>query len=165
MWRMIQPKTPGGPWTPIVYFSTLPYGWIPDDDLDLFRQFIDHLKTPWLSFCKNFEAHLSERRVQQLKSMGDKLAMINFLAKDAQQLAQLRKILASQTSDAEEFLKDYCLRFQREQQALQDTMRVLKDEFQVEIIQRFENLDQSVRDLLQFVGEATHVGGEEFLLN
>ncbi|KAL7790671.1 ankyrin repeat-containing domain protein [Trichoderma afarasin] len=102
---------------------------------------------------------------QQLKHMGNKLEMINFLAKDAQQLANLRSILASQTSDSEEFLKYYCLRFHREQ-ALQDiTMRFLKEEFQAGITQRLENLDQSVRDLLQFVGEATYLGGEEFLLS
>lgn len=97
--------------------------------------------------------------------MGDKLEMINFLAKDAQQLAKLRSILASQTSDAEEFLKDYCLRFHREQALHDVTMRCLKEEFQAAITQRFENLDQSVRDLLQFVGEATYVGGEESLLS
>jgi hypothetical protein len=46
---------------PIVYFSTLPYGWIPSDEIDLFKQFIVCIKGRWLMLCQQAEEHLSER--------------------------------------------------------------------------------------------------------
>jgi ankyrin repeat protein len=46
---------------PVVYFSTLPYGWIPSDEMDLFKQFIVCIKGRWLRLCQHAEGHLSER--------------------------------------------------------------------------------------------------------
>ncbi|KAL6693023.1 ankyrin repeat-containing domain protein [Trichoderma pleuroticola] len=147
MWRIIQPKTLGSRWTPIVYLSTLPYGWIPDDDLHLFRQFSYHLKEQWLKLCHQFEDHLSRRRLQQLESKGTNPETIDLLAKDAQRLANLRNILADQICEAEEFIKDYCLRFHANQNP-HDLLGLLKGDIELGISKRIKNLDRTVRDLL-----------------
>lgn len=43
----------------ITYFSVLPYGWIPDDGVDFFTQFIFHLKGRWLKLYNLSEEHLA----------------------------------------------------------------------------------------------------------
>lgn len=61
MWRIIQPINPGSPWNSIVYFSTLPYGWIPDDGMDLFQHLFIHLRERWLDLCHKFGKYLSDK--------------------------------------------------------------------------------------------------------
>lgn len=61
IWRSMQPKNPSSPWTTVVYFSTLPYGWIPEDGVDIFRQFFVHIKTEWLELCHKFGDYLAKR--------------------------------------------------------------------------------------------------------
>lgn len=60
-WRVYQPTKPNNPWIPTVYFSTLPNGWIPENDLDLFKQFITCVKEDWLEQCKQIETYLYNR--------------------------------------------------------------------------------------------------------
>jgi len=59
-WKMI-PSASSRRWKPIAYFSTLPYGWIPCDEVDLFKQFIACIKERWSRLCQQAEEHLSER--------------------------------------------------------------------------------------------------------
>ena len=40
---------------PICFYSTLPYGWIPDGIQDFLSLFLGHLKHLWLKICE--EAH------------------------------------------------------------------------------------------------------------
>jgi hypothetical protein len=47
-------------WESIDHFSTLPYGWIPDDGVDFFTQFILYLKERWLKLCDLTEDHLTK---------------------------------------------------------------------------------------------------------
>lgn len=61
MWRAIRPMNPRSPWTSILYFSTLPHGWIPDDGTDLFNQFLTHIKAQWVKLCEIFEEILSQK--------------------------------------------------------------------------------------------------------
>jgi tRNA splicing endonuclease len=59
-WKMIRPTNPNKhAWRPIVYFSVLPYGWIPSDGIDFFGQFILYLRDKWLEVCDKAEEHLS----------------------------------------------------------------------------------------------------------
>jgi hypothetical protein len=60
-WRIGEPIEPGNPWTPTIYFSTLPNGWMPKNDLDLFDQFIFCVKESWLRLCQQIEKYLSNR--------------------------------------------------------------------------------------------------------
>jgi hypothetical protein len=48
-------------WESINYFSTLPYGWIPDDGVDFLKHFILYLEQKWLEICSQGEKHLNER--------------------------------------------------------------------------------------------------------
>lgn len=59
-WKMI-PSASSRRWKPVAYFSTLPYGWIPCDEVGLFKQFIVCIKERWSRICQQAEEHLSER--------------------------------------------------------------------------------------------------------
>jgi hypothetical protein len=41
------------------YFSMLQDGWIPDDGIELFQQFLAHLTARWSELCSQFEDYLS----------------------------------------------------------------------------------------------------------
>lgn len=41
------------------YYSMLQDGWIPDDGIELFQQFLVHLTRRWLDLCDQFEHYLS----------------------------------------------------------------------------------------------------------
>jgi hypothetical protein len=60
-WKMNRSTKPGSPWTPAIYFSTLPNGWLPENNLDLFTQFIFYVKASWLKLCQELETYLSNR--------------------------------------------------------------------------------------------------------
>ena len=62
-WTLSLPtKQVDGPhWKTRAYLSMLPYGWIPEDGLDFFQQFVDNLKQKWLKLCDLAEEHLSKR--------------------------------------------------------------------------------------------------------
>jgi hypothetical protein len=62
-WTMVPPtNTSVYPyWKSKDYFSTMPYGWIPDSGIDFFQQFVRHLKERWLELCDLAKRHLAER--------------------------------------------------------------------------------------------------------
>ncbi|KAL6823205.1 hypothetical protein V8C40DRAFT_275323 [Trichoderma camerunense] len=148
MWRAIRPMNPRSPWTSIIYFSTLSHGWIPDDGTGLFYQFLTHIKAQWVKLCEIFEETLSDKRLAQFRSKGKGSKITDSLAKDAQTLANLRIDLAGLTSDAEKFMNRYCEHFNANNtpQALQ---QLIKDDLEIGIKKRLDDLDQTVRDLLQ----------------
>ena len=49
----------GKTWQSLTHFSTLSNGWIPDDGVDFFKQFLDHLRAKWLQICQEAEELLS----------------------------------------------------------------------------------------------------------
>ena len=44
---------------PMDFYSTLPYGWVPEGGLPLYCLFLDHLKQLWLDLCKEWHAKIS----------------------------------------------------------------------------------------------------------
>lgn len=88
--------------------------------------------------------------------------MIDFLAKDAQKLANLRTILVGQTSEAETFIRDYCLHYNANQ-IPQSLLGLLKNDIELGITKRIADLDQTVRDLLNIVSETVYQISEEFI--
>jgi hypothetical protein len=74
---------------------------------------------------------------------------MHHLARDAQKWAERRNILQDQVHEAEKFVTDYCRRYNGNQ-----TLKDLKSsihEFEANISKRIDQLDQTVRDLLQIV--------------
>jgi hypothetical protein len=62
-WTMMTYSNPNGDryWKSINHFSMMPYGWIPDDGLDFFKQFLLYLKERWSNLCDLAEDHLTVR--------------------------------------------------------------------------------------------------------
>jgi ankyrin repeat protein len=62
-WTMMTYSNPNGDrcWKSINHFSMMPYGWIPDDGLDFFKQFLLYLKERWSNLCDLAEDHLTIR--------------------------------------------------------------------------------------------------------
>jgi hypothetical protein len=61
-WTISQFRRPDGKQyrKAIDHFSTLPFGWIPDHDIDFFKQFILRLGDKWLELCDLGEKHLND---------------------------------------------------------------------------------------------------------
>ncbi|KAI1126704.1 ankyrin repeat-containing domain protein [Nemania abortiva] len=145
-WKIMRPTNPRkGPWRPTVYFSMLPYGWIPDDGIDFFKQFIAYLKEIWLELCRQAEKDLNKSRLDQLRSEGKSPELMHHLAKDAQKCAELRDILDDQVHEAKRFITDYYRRYHADQTP---DLEVLND-FERVVSNQIGKLDQTVRDLLQ----------------
>ncbi|KAI0118811.1 ankyrin repeat-containing domain protein [Nemania sp. FL0031] len=145
-WKIIQPANPSkDPWKPIVYFNMLPHGWIPDDDIDFFNQFVVHLKVTWLNLCERVEKGLNKSRLDQLQLEGKSPELMHRLAKEAQKCAELHDILEQQVYEAKEFVTDYCRRYRAHQTP---DLKVLTD-FEYTIDNQIGKLDQTIRDLLQ----------------
>jgi hypothetical protein len=78
--------------------------------------------------------------------------MIDFLAKDAQNLANLRNDLVGQTSEAETFIRNYCLHYNANHMP-KNILELLKNDIELDMTKRIADLDQTVRDLLSIVSE------------
>lgn len=48
-------------WKSVKYFSTLPNGWIPENHVVFFTQFMSSLGEKWLHVCNQADDHLSQR--------------------------------------------------------------------------------------------------------
>ncbi|KAL7946987.1 ankyrin repeat-containing domain protein [Trichoderma barbatum] len=87
-------------------------------------------------------------RYEQLESKGRNPEIINFLARDAQKLAELRIDLVGQINEAERFIREYCLHYNANQ-IPKGLIELLKHDIELEINKKIQELDQTVRDLLQ----------------
>ncbi|KAF2968612.1 hypothetical protein GQX73_g4996 [Xylaria multiplex] len=145
-WRIIRSTNPNilPPRSP-VYFSMLPYGWIPNDGVDFFKQFIEHLRGLWLDLCQRAEKDLSQRRLEQLSLQGKSPALMQRLAEDARKCAELRDILEDQVRDATRFVTDYCQQCHTNEAPDLEAV----NEFNHSVSSKITKLDQIVRDLLQ----------------
>ncbi|RGP71766.1 ankyrin repeat [Fusarium sporotrichioides] len=126
------------------HFSMLPDGWIPESGVRFFEQLIVYLTTKWSELCDGAEDHLSERRMKQLQEKG-RSEMIDDLAGDAKNLAELRRCLRSQVYDAKIFIKDY----ERSQGADLDQQVLKAIERFAKIDVMLQELDQTIKYLLQ----------------
>ncbi|KAF2181531.1 hypothetical protein K469DRAFT_589019 [Zopfia rhizophila CBS 207.26] len=151
------PNPKDGPrWKSIDHFSMLPYGWIPDDSIDFFTQFIRNLKRRWLKLCDLAEEHISKRRLDQLDKKGRGSELIHHLAEDAQDWAELRSILNGQVRTARNFAVEHCHRYDdKGLKCAQEAIDGLSDD----VMDRISQLDQIVRTswiLLEFAWVSIH---------
>lgn len=122
------------PWKSINHFSALPYGWIPDDSVEFFTQFIFNLERRWLDSCDLAKEHLATcvsyptllpalyvsqalfngfkmQRFDQLRERGKSSELIHRLAENAQTWAELRNVLRDQGHTARQFAIEHCHRY------------------------------------------------------
>ncbi|KAF4948559.1 hypothetical protein FGADI_9554 [Fusarium gaditjirri] len=126
------------------HVSMLPYGWIPQNGIDFFQQLILHLAARWSELCTGVEDHLSERRMKQLQEKG-RSDIINDLAGDAKNLAELRRCLRTQVHEAKMFVDNYG----RSQGVDVDGQAFKTIGGFAKIDNLLQELDQTIRDLLQ----------------
>lgn len=75
--------------------------------------------------------------------------LINCLADDAHKLAQLRSDFKGQIQSAQKFVIEYCDKY--DDDGGRRTMQSEIDQFAVDVNEQFNQLDQTVKELLQFV--------------
>ncbi|KAF2824303.1 ankyrin [Ophiobolus disseminans] len=149
-WKMLLPSnsTDKTCWKSTDHFSTLPYGWIPDDGAEFFALFVCRLKENWLEFCATGQERLSRRRLDQLCAKGNSAELIHCLAGDAREWAELRSALRGQIQAAKKFAVKYCRKY--DQGNSRRTMHLAIDQFNTDVNEQINRLDQTVKDLLQF---------------
>lgn len=93
------------------------------------------------------------QRLYQLRWEGKNPGLIGYLANDAQRWAEFRSSLQDQVRRARKFAVEYGQRY-NENQIPKDTLQVI-GEFESRVSDLINELDQTVRDLLQIVGTLT----------
>ena len=89
------------------------------------------------------------QRLDQLYAKGDSSTLIHRLAEDAQELAKLRSILRGQVREARNFAVEYCRHYDKDNGSI--VMQEAIDCFKSEVNDQIAQLEQTVKDLLQFV--------------
>jgi hypothetical protein len=93
--------------------------------------------------------------LDQLQAKGNNsLELINCLAEVAYELAQLRSDFKVQLRSAQKFVVDYCGKY--DENGGRRTMQPKIDQFAVDVNEQFNQLDQTVKELLQFVSIFNH---------
>lgn len=75
--------------------------------------------------------------------------LINRLAEDAHELAQLRNNFKGQLQSAQKFVVEYCSKYDHD--GGRKTMQLEIDQFAIDVNEQFNQLDQTVKELIQFV--------------
>ncbi|CAG7562537.1 unnamed protein product [Fusarium equiseti] len=119
------------------HYSMLPDGWIPENGTEFFKQLIAHLTTRWAVLCNGAEDLLSEQKGRS--------EIINDLAGDGQNVAELRHCLRAQVHQAKTFVGHFA---HLEGVGLyQQSIKAI--EAFAGIDESLQELDQTIRDLLQ----------------
>ena len=84
-----------------------------------------------------------------MNSKGNSAELIHRLAEDLKEYAEVRKVFRGQIRSARKFVTDYCERYYQDNDGKE--MKVPINEFEVDIGEKIDQLDQTVKDLLQFV--------------
>lgn len=80
---------------------------------------------------------------------GNSAIFIHRLADDSKEYAEVRKVFRGQIRSATKFVTEYSERYDQEKDAKE--MKAPIKEFEADIGERIDQLDQTVKDLLQFV--------------
>ena len=84
-----------------------------------------------------------------MDTKGNSAELIHHLAEDLKEWAELRKAFKGQIRSARKFVSDYCHCCYQDDN--EKDMKAPIDKFEAEIGERIDELDQTVKDLLQFV--------------
>ncbi|KAF9885096.1 hypothetical protein FE257_000736 [Aspergillus nanangensis] len=141
-WAVLEapPKT-------VHYFSNLPYGWIPENDLEFVQLFMQTWREDWLTFCQDARRCLSQLRSHQLTARGRDDLLIDAVAENMLQWTHIQGILADQMSQIRTFVAQYqgFSETRRFSEQIHETIHA----FDRDISTQIDKLEQTVRDLLQ----------------
>ncbi|EAW07610.1 uncharacterized protein ACLA_023240 [Aspergillus clavatus NRRL 1] len=152
-WAVLEmpPKT-------IHYFSNLPFGWVPKNDLEFIELFMRTWREDWMGFCHDARSDLSRLRTHQLTARGKDDLLIDAVAEKMQQWTRIQGTLEEQLSQARHFVSQY----QRysETHRLSESMNGIINTMERDIHGQIEKLEQTMRDLLQIASYPTpHIAG------
>ncbi|PLN84302.1 ankyrin repeat-containing domain protein [Aspergillus taichungensis] len=131
----------------IHYFSNLPYGWIPQNDVELVQLFMQTLRDDWMAFCQDARNSMGELRSHQLTARGKDDVLIDTVAESMLQWTHIQGILSEQLSQARSFVSQY-QRFS-ETRRFSEKMSEIIDALDRDVTAQIEKLEQTVRDILQ----------------
>jgi hypothetical protein len=164
----------------IHYFSNLPYGWIPESDLEFIQLFMRTWREDWTTFCREARSYLSRlvgaiflptprknantslQRSHQLTARGKDESLIDTVAENMRQWTRLQGTLKEQLDQARVFVSQY-QRFS-ETRRFSDQMNETLGSLDRDISGQIDKLEQTVRDLLQIVSHRTAVHEKSCML-
>ncbi|KAM3470437.1 hypothetical protein MY8738_009753 [Beauveria namnaoensis] len=132
---------------PMFYLSSFPDGWAPYAEFEI--QIMRKIAEAWKSACREARHELGDIRDSQLRSEGSNPELMNRIAKLAKKFSFYRVELEKQLIDACAFLTVYDSIDNRYTTRIQ---YLLETEWEQNIGDELEKLEQSVRDVLQIVG-------------
>ncbi|KAK1144042.1 hypothetical protein N8T08_005952 [Aspergillus melleus] len=131
----------------IHYFSNLPYGYIPQNDLDIVELFLHTWRKDWMTYCRDARRHLAQLRSHQLTARGKDELLIDTVAENMLIWTRIQGTLAEQLSQAREFVSQY-QRFSETRQFSEQINRKI-DSLERDVSSQIDKLEQTFRDLLQ----------------
>ncbi|PLB43650.1 ankyrin [Aspergillus steynii IBT 23096] len=145
--RLIQWSVLEAPTKSIHYFSNLPYGYIPQNDMDLVQLFLHTWRKDWMTYCQDARRHLAQLRSHQLTARGKDELLIDTVAENMLRWTRIQGTLAEQLNQAREFVSQY-QRFSETRQFSEQINRTI-DSLEREVSNQIDKLEQTFRDLLQ----------------
>ncbi|ATY67127.1 ankyrin repeat-containing [Cordyceps militaris] len=94
----------GNEGSPFAYFTTLPHGWIPDNEYDLMKRLVRYMQDIWENLCKQAKRHLNNIRIDQLKAEGKDPALMHLLAQHAYIFEQWSQMYKNQVLELKAFI-------------------------------------------------------------
>ena len=85
-----------------------------------------------------------------MSTKGNNFELVYRLAEDAKEWAELRKAFRGQLRAARDFVTDYCRSCDQDECGKEMQLRITK--FEADISDKIYGLEQTVKELLQFVG-------------
>ncbi|KAI8720022.1 hypothetical protein NCS52_00446500 [Fusarium sp. LHS14.1] len=133
-------------WTTRDHFSMMPYGWFPEDGIDFFQLFIQHMEKTWHDLCDTAQNDLLELRRTILIQRGEDKELINRLLDHANLWANTRHTPQRQVIKSRDFNEGYCKRLlEQPDPRLKAPIEGLERSVSI----RIDSLDRILQDLIQ----------------
>lgn len=90
--------------SPSAYFTTMPHGWIPDNEYDLMERVVRYMQDIWQRLCQEAKDHLNNIRIDQLRAEGKDPALMHLLAQHAYIFEQWSQMYKNQVCELKAFI-------------------------------------------------------------
>ncbi|KAJ6016529.1 hypothetical protein N7540_011120 [Penicillium herquei] len=127
------------------FISMLSCGWVPKDPSEFFERFLKSLHRSWKRTCSDANSRIEVLRREQVRKRGRSYGLVNELAKNALERAELRQCLQSHIEGLLEVVTTN-ISLEMEQRS---QLRELVDGIEQTVIVKLDNMEQAVRDILQ----------------